>query len=161
MSPGDAAPRSTPQTRRGADPSVASSPMFEAPADLIAAARAARERAYAPYSRFRVGAALRLAGGGVAPGANVENASYGLTLCAERAALVGALMSGEVPRSFREIAVIGDTDGPIAPCGACRQVMLELGGPDLVVWLADLRGAVRRTTAGELLPQPFVPDALG
>lgn len=161
MSIGDPVPASPEHARRGADAPAADSPEPEAPADLIAAARAARERAYAPYSRFRVGAALRLAGGGLSAGANVENASYGLTVCAERAALIGALVAGAAPRSFREIAVIGDTQGPIAPCGACRQVLLELGGPDLVVWLADLRGAVRRTTAGDLLPHPFVRGDLG
>ncbi len=130
------------------------------PPDLLAAALAARDHAYAPYSRFRVGAALRLADGRVVPGANVENASYGLGLCAERSALIAAVAQGESPRSFDALVVVGETDGPIAPCGACRQVMLELGGPSLPVWLANLRGAVRATTPAALLPDAFSPSDL-
>lgn len=142
------------------DTDAAPYPSADPDADLLAAALRAREHAHAPYSRFRVGAALRLADGRIVPGANVENASYGLGLCAERAALIAAVAAGEAPRSFAGLAVVGDTDGPIAPCGACRQVMLELGGPGLPVWLANLRGAVRATTVGALLPDAFSPDDL-
>ena len=131
-----------------------------APADLVVAARTARERAYAPYSRFRVGAALRTADGRIFLGANVENASYGLGLCAERSALVAAISAGVPARGFHQMVVVGETDGPIAPCGACRQVMLELGGPHLAVWLTNLRGAERRTDPAALLPDAFVPGDL-
>jgi cytidine deaminase len=130
------------------------------PADLFTAALAARDKAYAPYSQFRVGAALRLADGRIVPGANVENASYGLGLCAERAALIAAVVLGEPPRSFGGLVVVGDTGSPIAPCGACRQVMLELGGPAMPVWLTNLRGAVRATTPQDLLPDAFSPSDL-
>lgn len=127
---------------------------------LIDAAREARERAHAPYSRFKVGAALMSRDGRVFPGCNVENASYGLSNCAERTAFFVALAAGVAPRDFQALAVIGDTEGPIAPCGACRQVMLELGGPGLPVMLANLAGAVRETTVRELLPQAFDAAAL-
>ena len=129
--------------------------------DLIAQARQARDRAYAPYSRFHVGAALLAADGRVFPGCNVENAAYGLCNCAERTAFFTAVAAGVPPRAFSRLAVIGDTPGPIAPCGACRQVMLELGGPALGVVLANLAGAVQVTTAGALLPGAFDAVALG
>jgi len=124
-------------------------------AELVAAARAARELAYAPYSRFRVGAALLGRDGRVHVGCNVENASYGLCNCAERGAFFNAIAAGAAPRDFVRIAVIGATPGPIAPCGACRQVMHELGGPALEVVLANLDGAVRVTRADALLPEAF------
>lgn len=122
---------------------------------LIRAARAARQYAYAPYSRFKVGAALLTKRGRVFTGCNVENASYGLCNCAERTALFAAVAAGCKRGQLTHLAVIGDTDEPIAPCGACRQVMLELGGPKLVVILANVRGQVTLTTAGELLPGAF------
>jgi cytidine deaminase len=128
---------------------------------LILAAREARAQAYAPYSRFRVGAALLAGDGRVFAGCNVENASYGLCNCAERTAFFAAVAAGVPPRSFSRLAVIGDTPQPIAPCGACRQVMLELGGPGLVVLLANLHGQWQRTTAAELLPGAFDAGALG
>lgn len=128
---------------------------------LIDAARQARERAHAPYSRFKVGAALMAGDGRVFPGCNIENAAYGLCNCAERTAFFVAIAAGVAPRDFTALAVIGDTPGPIAPCGACRQVMLELGGPTLRVMLANLSGAVQETTAGELLPGGFDALALG
>ncbi len=133
-----------------------------APADkpLLDAARAARERAYAPYSQFRVGAALATRDGRVFHGCNVENMSYGLTCCAERTAFFAAVAAGYKPGDFVQIAVIGDTVEPIAPCGACRQVMLELGGPALVVLQAELGGHVKYTTAGALLPGAFTLPAL-
>lgn len=124
-------------------------------AQLIEAARAARERAYAPYSRFQVGAAVRTRSGAVFTGCNVENASYGLCNCAERTALFTAVASGCRPGDFTHLAVIAQTAGPVAPCGACRQVMLELGGAQLVVIQANLQGASRISTAAELLPGAF------
>jgi cytidine deaminase len=122
---------------------------------LIAEARAARELAYVPYSRFKVGAALETKDGRVFRGCNVENASYGLCNCAERTAFFSAIAHGYVPGDFTALAVIGDTDGPIAPCGACRQVILELGGNDLPVVLANLTGDVLETTAAAQLPNAF------
>ena len=123
--------------------------------ELIAEARAARETAYTPYSRFKVGAALECKDGRVFRGCNVENASYGLCNCAERTAFFSAIAHGYVPGDFAALAVIGDTDGPIAPCGACRQVILELGGNDLPVVLANLKGDVLATTAAAQLPNAF------
>ena len=128
---------------------------------LIEAARAARERAYAPYSRFHVGAALRTRDGSIFSGCNIENASYGLCNCAERTALFTAIAAGYKTGDFTQLAVIADTPRPCAPCGACRQVILELGGRDLTVIQANLGGEVAQTTAGELLPGAFGADALG
>ncbi|RFU48926.1 cytidine deaminase [Paraburkholderia sp. DHOC27] len=122
---------------------------------LIQAAREARERAYAPYSRFHVGAALETQDGKVFYGCNVENASYGLCNCAERTAFFSALAAGYKPGQFKTLAVIGQTDGPIAPCGACRQVMIELGTPALEVVLSNLNGDVEVTSAAALLPGAF------
>jgi cytidine deaminase len=130
-------------------------------AALVDAARAAREYAWAPYSQFRVGAAVATRDGRVFAGCNVENQSYGLTNCAERTAMFAAVAAGVKPGEFTQIAVIGDGAGPIAPCGACRQVMLELGGAALVVVQANLSGQVRHTTAGALLPGAFVLPAMG
>jgi cytidine deaminase len=128
------------------------------PNELLEAARLARERAYAPYSRFRVGAAVVTHDGRVFHGCNVENASYGLTTCAERTALLAAIAAGVKPGEFAQLAVIADATQPIAPCGACRQVMLELGGSQLPVLLANLHGLERATTVGALLPEPYTPD---
>jgi cytidine deaminase len=122
---------------------------------LIAEARAARELAYTPYSNFKVGAALETKDGRVFRGCNVENASYGLCNCAERTAFFSAIAAGCKPGDFAALAVIGDTDGPIAPCGACRQVTLELGGNDLPVVLTNLNGAILETTAAGQLPNAF------
>jgi cytidine deaminase len=121
-------------------------------AALVAAARAARRRAYAPYSRFRVGAAVR-AGGVVHAGCNVENASYGLTVCAERNAVGAAALAGA--RRIEAVAVASGTSPPTPPCGACLQVLAELGAPETPVLLAGPRGAPLRTTLGELLPRAF------
>jgi cytidine deaminase len=119
---------------------------------LVAAARAARRRAYAPYSRFQVGAAVR-AGGRVFEGANIENASYGLTLCAERAAVAAAVLAGA--RRLEAVAVASGTSPPTPPCGMCLQALAEFAGPELTVLLAGARGAVERTTLGELFPRAF------
>lgn len=123
--------------------------------ELIAEAAAARLTAYAPYSNFLVGAALLCRDGRVFRGCNVENASYGLCNCAERTAFFSAVAHGYQPGDFDKLAVIGDTDGPIAPCGACRQVILELGGNALPVVLSNLRGEVFETTAAAQLPNAF------
>ena len=120
--------------------------------ELLERAKYARERAYAPYSRFKVGAALLTKDGSVFDGCNVENASYGLCNCAERTAFFSAVAAGYTRDQFAALAVIGDTDGPIAPCGACRQVIIELGGPELTIRLGNLNGVIRDTTAREQLP---------
>ena len=124
--------------------------MWEA---LLEAAREARKRAYAPYSRFPVGAALLAGNGAVYAGCNIENASYGLCNCAERTALFKAVSEGV--REFRALAVVADTEGPVSPCGACRQVMFELCPEDMPVLLANLAGERLETTVGELLPHGF------
>lgn len=124
---------------------------------VAAAALAARDRAYAPYSGFRVGAALVTENGAVFVGANVENASYGLTVCAERVALWNAIVAGAT--TIRLLVVIADTHAPIAPCGACRQVLLELAS-DADVVMATVSGVRRRLTVRELLPRAFTPEAL-
>lgn len=122
---------------------------------LIQEAIAARESAYAPYSQFKVGAALLSKDGRVFRGCNVENASYGLCNCAERTALFAAVAAGYRPGQFARMAVVGATEAPIAPCGACRQVMLELGGRELEVVLTNLKGDIKLTTAGAQLPDAF------
>jgi len=119
---------------------------------LVAAARQARERAIAPYSGFRVGAALETAEGVVVSGCNIENASYGLTVCAERVALFKALSEGH--RRFVRLAVVADTESPTTPCGACRQVLWEFG-PDLEIVLANLTAVTGRHALADLLPYPF------
>ena len=127
---------------------------------LIEEARAARELAYTPYSQFKVGAALQCKDGRVFRGCNVENAAYGLCNCAERTAFFSAIAHGYKPGDFTALAVIGATDGPIAPCGACRQVTLELGGDELPVILTNLKGDRLDTTALGLLPHAFSPRDL-
>lgn len=123
---------------------------------LLAAAREAMERAYCPYSRFPVGAALLCGDGSVIVGCNVENASYGLSMCAERVALFRAVAEGK--RCFRMLAVMADTEEPVSPCGACRQVMAEWLDGSTPVVLANKAGQWRRTTVSELLPRPFLPQ---
>jgi cytidine deaminase len=125
---------------------------------LIDAARDARAGAYVPYSRFRVGAALRTADGSVITGANVENAAYPATICAERVALTYAVTHGQ--RSFAALAVMGTGPAVCTPCGTCRQMLYEFA-PDLVVLAAGDAGAVERyVLSGDLLPHGFGPDAL-
>jgi cytidine deaminase len=123
--------------------------------DLLALARSAREQAYAPYSNFLVGAALLTRDGRRFSGCNVENASYGLCNCAERTALFNAIAAGCRPGDFAAIAVIADTDAPVSPCGACRQVMAELCGDAMPVLLANLHGDSEQTSVGALLPGSF------
>lgn len=121
---------------------------------LVDAARAARERAYAPYSGFKVGAALETTAGERLIGCNVENATYGLTICAERAAIFRAVGDGHVPRSFTRVAIVADTDQPTPPCGACRQLLWEFCG-DIEVVLANRERVTARYRLSELLPAPF------
>jgi len=120
---------------------------------LIALARQARRHAHAPYSRFRVGAALLAADGRVFTGVNIEVDSLGLTMCAERTALFKAVSEGA--REFTTIAIVGDPDNPTPPCGACRQALQSLAG-DLTVVLAGPRGRVAVHELSGLLPFPFV-----
>jgi cytidine deaminase len=118
---------------------------------LIEQAKAARQQAYAPYSRFAVGAALQTKSGRVFCGCNVENLSFGLTICAERNAVFAAVAAGE--REFEAIAVVADTRVPVTPCGACRQVLAEFA-PELPICSANLDGQTFESTIGELLPRP-------
>ncbi|MBV8729402.1 MAG: cytidine deaminase [Acidobacteriia bacterium] len=119
---------------------------------LVAAALAAREHAHAPYSKFKVGAALEDAEGRIHTGCNIENATYGLTVCAERVALFKAISEGV--RQFRRIAVGADTDVLTPPCGACRQLLWEFCG-DLEIALVNLRGSIEVHHLKDLLPRPF------
>jgi cytidine deaminase len=119
---------------------------------LIAAARQARENAHAPYSGFRVGAALRATSGRIFGGCNVENATFGLTICAERVALFKAVSEGE--RGFDAIAVVTDADTLTPPCGACRQLIWEFCG-DVPVILANLKGKTETLRMRDLFPKPF------
>jgi cytidine deaminase len=123
--------------------------------ELVRAAARARERAMAPYSKFKVGAALLTKGGEVISGANVESASYGLTCCAERVALFKALTGGK--KNFIAVAVVARAPGGPMPCGACRQLLAEYA-PNAKVWVADSRapGKIREFTVRELLPSAFV-----
>ncbi|NPA91056.1 MAG: cytidine deaminase [Chloroflexi bacterium] len=130
--------------------------MEERKAQLLAAAQAAREKAYAPYSHFHVGAAVMLSDGTIVQGCNVENASYGLSVCAERVALWSAVAQGR--RDFVGMALVVASG---SPCGACRQVMSELCPPDMPVWVQTDDGEVRRYTVAELLPDAFHPHDLG
>jgi cytidine deaminase len=123
------------------------------PEQLVDEAIQARKHAYVPYSRFPVGAALVTSDGQVFRGCNVENASYGLCNCAERTAVFKAVSEGV--HRFAAVAVVADTDGPVSPCGACRQVLSEFCAPEVPVYLADMKGNIRETTVGELLPGAF------
>jgi cytidine deaminase len=118
---------------------------------LLAAARAVRRRAHAPYSRFRVGAAVLDERGRIHAGCNVENASYGLTVCAERNAIAAAVAAGA--KRIGAVAVVADP--AVTPCGACRQVIAELGAPTTEILLARPTGAPRPTSLGALLPEAF------
>ena len=119
---------------------------------LIEAAKQARENAHEPYSNFRVGAALRSTSGRIFGGCNVENATYGLTMCAERVAIFKAVSEGE--RGFSAIAVVTDTEVLTPPCGACRQLIWEFCG-DIPVSMANLNGKVEIIQMRELFPRPF------
>ena len=122
------------------------------PRDLLTAAQTAHRNAYAPYSTFHVGAALRAASGAIYAGANIENASYGLGRCAEQSAVQAMASAGE--RSFSEIVVYTTAPEPASPCGACRQVLFEFAA-DATVYLVNDKGTVRRSTVKDLLPGGF------
>lgn len=119
--------------------------------ELIDRANFARKQAYAPYSRFAVGAAVQTASGKLFDGCNIENSSYGLTICAERTAIFKAVSAGE--RNLTTIAVVADTPGPTAPCGACRQVMAEFGIRTVI--MCNTRGEEKAVALQELLPLAF------
>lgn len=120
---------------------------------LIREAKIAREKAYAPYSNFKVGAALYTKSEKIYHGCNVENVSYSLTCCAERVAIFKAISEGE--KEFLALAVIANTDQPVSPCGACRQVMTEFFTDDVEIYLANLSGKVKKTTINDLMPNEF------
>jgi cytidine deaminase len=120
--------------------------------ELIKAARQAQSNAYAPFSKFTVGAAILAADGKIYAGANVENSSYGLTNCAERSAVFAAVSSGQ--KKFKRIAIFSSCSPPATPCGACRQVLYEFA-PDLEIICANDKGEINRFKIGELLPEGF------
>lgn len=120
---------------------------------LIEESLTARENAYVPYSNFPVGAALLGEDGEIYLGCNIENSSYGLSNCAERTAIFKAVSKGV--KNFKAIAITGDTDGPISPCGACRQVIAEFCKSDMPVYLTNIKGDLQETTVGKLLPGAF------
>ena len=123
--------------------------------ELVRQSIKARESAYAPYSNFQVGAALLLKDGSYVLGCNVENASYGLTNCAERTALFKLISEGKNKDDVVAMSIVGDTVEPITPCGACRQVMCELLNKDCKIVLANLEGKTLETTVSELMPFAF------
>lgn len=121
----------------------------------LEAAKQARLKAYVPYSKFKVGAAIELNDGTIIHGANIENSSFGLTSCAERNALFSLISQGYDPKDIKEITIIGSSKGPISPCGACRQVMSELVPSSAKIFLANLEDEVYETSTKELLPFGF------
>ncbi|RDI44002.1 cytidine deaminase [Falsibacillus pallidus] len=125
---------------------------------LIIEAKNAREKAYVPYSKFKVGAALLTKDGKVYHGCNIENAAYSMCNCAERTALFKAYSEGDT--QFEAIAVVADTTRPVPPCGACRQVISELCSKDMKVILTNLNGDIHELTVDELLPGAFSPEDL-
>jgi cytidine deaminase len=125
--------------------------------ELLAAARSAAENAYAPYSNFRVGAALQTAEGSVVTGCNVENASYGLAICAERNAVAAMVAASAVDRSVIKVAVVSPDASPCFPCGACRQVLREFGCTEVIV---QEDGKMRSYRFEDLLPHSFGPEDL-
>lgn len=125
---------------------------------LMELAKEGREKAYVPYSKFKVGAALLTTDGKVYKGCNIENSSYSMTNCAERTAMFKAVSEGE--RDFAAIAIVADTEGPCSPCGACRQVISEFCAPNMPVYLTNMKGDVQETTVKELLPGAFSPEDL-
>ncbi len=126
--------------------------------ELFDAAKAAQARAYAPYSRFRVGAAIRGASGRIHAGCNVENAAYPVGTCAEAGALTAMILAGD--RTLSDIVVLGEGEVLCTPCGACRQRLREFGGDTLAIHVAGPEGIRRRFTLAELLPHSFGPDNL-
>ena len=125
------------------------------PEELLHKAKQARTLSYSPYSHFAVGAALECADGSVFCGANIENASFPLGMCAERNAIYHALMRGKKKEDFVSLAIVADTDEPCSPCGACRQVLWELFPLDAPIYLGNLKNEIKHVTAKELLPFAF------
>jgi cytidine deaminase len=125
---------------------------------LIEEAKKAREKAYVPYSKFGVGAALLTTDGKVYHGCNIENAAYSMCNCAERTALFKAYSEGD--KDYQKLAVVADTDRPCSPCGACRQVISELCSKDMKVILTNLKGDILEITVEDLLPGAFSPEDL-
>lgn len=125
---------------------------------LLNEAKEARLKAYVPYSKFQVGAALLAKDGKVYQGCNIENAAYSMCNCAERTAIFKAVSEGV--REFQAIAVVADTEGPVSPCGACRQVMSELLQPETKVYLTNLNNKTSEWTVADLLPGAFSPEDL-
>lgn len=126
--------------------------------DLLEEAKKAREKAYVPYSKFPVGAALLAEDGTVYHGCNIENSAYSMTNCAERTAFFKAVSEGIF--SFKALAVVGDTEGPVSPCGACRQVIAEFCDGTMPIYLTNLKGEVLETTVAGLLPGAFSKEDL-
>ncbi len=114
-----------------------------------------RDNAYVPYSKFKVGAGLLMDDGTIITGCNVENAAYGLTNCGERTAMFAAYAKGYRKENIKEMVVLGDTKGPLSPCGACRQVMVELLPKDCIITLANIKGDTKVMTLEELVPYSF------
>jgi len=128
--------------------------------ELIECAKEARDLSYSPYSHFAVGAALLAKDGSVYVGANIENSSYPLSMCAERNAIYNAYMDGKSKDDFVALAIIADTDEPCSPCGACRQVISELFPEKAPIYLSNLKGDIKETNAVELLPFAFSGEDL-
>lgn len=126
---------------------------------LLTEALAARDKAYAPYSQFKVGAAIRSASGRVYQGVNVENAAYPEGTCAEAGAIAAMILGGDT--AITEVAVVADATVPVSPCGGCRQKLAEFGAADVRVTMANLAGAVRVMTLAELLPGAFEKSHMG
>jgi cytidine deaminase len=131
---------------------------MDTPHNLVQMAIDAKSKAIPTYSNFHVGAALLTKSGKVYLGANIENSSYGLTICAERTAVFNAVLEGE--REFESIAIAGDSDEHISPCGACRQVLMELCGKDLKVFMVNNKGEYKESVLSELLPYSFNKEFL-
>lgn len=127
---------------------------------LLLKAKEARKLSYSPYSHFAVGAAVETKDGEIFLGANVENSSYPLCMCAERNALYNAMMHGYKKEDLVGLALVADTDGPCSPCGACRQVISELLPSDAPILMSNMKGDVKETTATELLPFAFSSEDL-
>ncbi len=123
--------------------------------DLVRMAKEARNNAYVPYSNFKVGAAVLMKDGQVYKGANIENASFSLSNCAERTAIFKAISEGYTVHDFASLAVIANTSGPVSPCGACRQVIAEFFEADVKIYLANLKDNILETSVEELLPRAF------
>jgi cytidine deaminase len=128
--------------------------------ELVELAKQARKLSYSPYSHFAVGAVVECKDGSTYQGANIENSSYPLCMCAERNAIYNAMMHGQTRDDFVAMALTADTDGPCSPCGACRQVLSELYPSDAPIYMSNLHGEIQETTTAELLPFAFNGDDL-